>query len=116
MIARANARQILAVEREMHAILVAVVEARLPLGTAAKLLAAAALGGPAEAVPAERPADRYRRENAEALAIMAKQEGRGRGRRSAARTAARDPATDPHDPAEVERLSQRFRRHRRTRK
>jgi hypothetical protein len=115
MIARANAREILAALEEIRVVIFAAVDGRLSVNAAAKLALAAVVEGPVEAAPIERPSARYRRQNAEALVIMAELEGQGRGR-SAAVTAARRLADDPHDPTEVERLSQRFRRHRRTRK
>jgi hypothetical protein len=63
-------------------------------------------------VARDRPSDRLRRENSLALAIMADHEAAGRGRHGAV-SAAKRLALDPYDPAELEKLQQRFRRLRR---
>jgi hypothetical protein len=114
MIARGNAREIIAVEREVRAILVAHVTGELSLGTAVKLLAAAAVGGSAEAVPAERRAERQAREDAEDLAQMAELESQGRGREAAGIVARQ--RVDRYDPGAVESETHRLRGLRRRQK
>jgi hypothetical protein len=59
--------------------------------------------------PSERPAERYRRENALAMEIMRDAHARGRGRSGATR-AAKQLASDPSNMAERETLERRFRR------
>ena len=110
-----TAAEYLAVEREVRAVIADVITGRCPAEIAVARVVTAVLVGPDEAAPAERPAERNARINASATAIMSELENQGRGR-SAAAIAARRLATDAKNPAEIEMLSQRFRRLRRTRK
>lgn len=57
----------------------------------------------------ERPAEKFRRQAAEALATMAELKAAGRGP-AAATIVAKRMAADPSDATEIEHLAQRFRR------
>lgn len=115
MIARANAREILAIDEAIRTVISDAVARRCPEEIAVARAVAIAISGPTEATPAERPSERRRRQNREALAAMAALEGQGKSR-AAASIVARHLATDPSDPAEIWMLAQRFRRLRRSRK
>jgi hypothetical protein len=103
-----NAPQFLAIVEAVRATYGAVVEARLPLETAVKLVAAAAVGGSAEPAPVERPAERRSRVNAEMLRQLL--ELQTRKGRAAVDILAKKLARDPHDPDEVDALKKHLRR------
>jgi hypothetical protein len=99
----------------VRAAVVDAVAGRCPTEIAVTRLVAAFIAGPAEGVPAERPSDRNRRQNAEAMAQMAELKRQGKSRQAAS-IVARRLALDPADPAEIWTLAQRFRRLRRIQK
>lgn len=84
--------------------IVAGIEGRIPKGQAIARGTANVME-----IIGERPAERLRRENAAALKLMAEFKANGKGR-AAAMIAARLIAVDKNDPAELEKLAQRFRR------
>jgi hypothetical protein len=105
-----DARTLVAISRAITATLTAAIEAGAPIREAVHGAVLAHLGGAVRVeVAPDRPSDRYARENAMALQIMADHDAAGRSRHGAA-SAAKRLAIDPHDPAELERLMQRFRR------
>jgi hypothetical protein len=99
----------------VRAAVVDAVEGRCPTEIAVTRLVAAFIAGPAEIGPAERPTERNRRQNGEAIAQMAELERQGKSRQAAS-IVARRLAFDPLDPAEIWTLAQRFRRLRRVQK
>src|SRR5258706_9003084 len=88
-----------AIAAAIRAALLDIVEHRVPIAIAVARAAAAAVGD--DAAPRERPAERRRRENANALGQMAELEHAGQ-RREAAAIVPKPLSVDPHDPAEVE--------------
>ena len=111
-----DARAILAAHTAVRAALVAAIEQRITVEQAvARVVSRLFHDEPAETDRAERPSERLRRENETALAGMLSLETRGKSRQ-AALIVARRLAQNPRDPAELERLAQRFRRLRRQRK
>src|ERR1700730_3610898 len=109
MIARENAPHYIAFMDAARPVMKEVAERRLPLEAALKLLAAAAIAGPAEAAPVERPAKRRDEVNAEMLRQLLELQTR-KGRRAAVGILAKKLARDPHDPDEVAALKKHLRR------
>jgi hypothetical protein len=110
----ADARQILIVAAAVRQAIAAALDQAVPIETAIAIAAAKILGGEGDddAGPAERPAEKRRRQNADAMLQLAALELEGKGR-GAASIVARRMAADPRDPAEVEAMAQHLRRIRR---